>query len=257
MLELHFILLGFAVAALVAMTGVGGGSLMAPILVLGMGVPTPIAVGTDLLYAAATKVGALWFYWRQGRVRWRIAGRMMAGSIPAAVLAIGAIWLVRSDIRRLSTVISVALSTALALSACAIFARDRLYTTADGAQQRPRFGNPAVMVLLAGAAVGVLVSLSSVGAGAIGVAALLLIYPAVEVREIIGTDLAHGVALAGVAAAGHTMMGNVDYAMLANLLIGMVPGVYLGGRLAGRLPEAMVRKTISVLLLGTAFKLVA
>src|SRR5581483_7143713 len=256
MIEIHAVLVGFLVAALVAMTGIGGGCLMAPILVAGMGVPMPVAVGTDLLYSTATKLAALAFYWRRGKVRWRVAALMLTGSLPAAVLALGAIWWMRSSAEGLTTLMSVSLAAALTLSAGAIFTRERLYdVNGDTSGGGGRSGRAAVFT--AGAAGGALVSLSSVGAGAIGVAALLLIYSSLELGEIIGTDLAHGVVLAALAAVGHAALGNVDFALLANLLAGMIPGIWLGGRLTGWLPEPMLRRTISLLLLGSALRLVA
>lgn len=232
---------------------------MTPILVLGMRVPVPVAVGTDLVYSTVTKLAALSFYWRRGRVRWRLAGWMLTGSLPAGALALAVIWRMRSDASGLATLMSAALAAALALSAGTILLHERLRGDGDSATaaEASHAREPRKMLIGAGAAVGALVSMSSVGAGALGVAALMLVCSTLEVDEVIGTDLAHGVVLAAAASAGHTLIGNLDFALLANLLLGMVPGVYLGGRVVGRLPQALLRRTISLLLLGVAVRLIA
>ncbi len=263
-MNLNLVILGFGVAALVALTGVGGGSLMAPALILGCGIAPPIAVGTDLIYAAVTKAGALWVYGRQGRVRWRIAALMLAGSLPAALLSSATLWTVRNDISALNHLVSIALGIALFFSAIAIAFHERIRDfTISRADRQPRIEAIAGwtrnhrngLAVAIGAVVGVLVTLSSVGAGAVGVAALMLLFPAISPTEIVGTDIAYGVLLAATAGAGHFMLHNVDFTLLASLLVGMIPGVYVGGLFSGSLPETMVRRLISLALLAVALKL--
>ncbi len=257
-MNFEFTLLGFVVAALVAMTGVGGGSLMAPILILGMHMAPGVAVGTDLFYTAVTRAGALWIYARKGQVQWRLAGRMLAGSLPAAAVTLGVLWILGRGPRDFDTAASVALSIALTASAAVILFREQL----RGLIARNTSDSPAgpllrhILPVAAGVVIGVLVSLSSVGAGALGVTVLLLLFPAVKTRDLVGTDLAHGVVLALATGVGHMLIASVDFAVLGQLLLGTLPGIYVGTLMAGLLPETALRRAIAVVLLVVAAKLV-
>jgi uncharacterized protein len=256
-MDLSFILLGFFVAALLATTGVGGGSVMVPVLILGMHVAPGVAVGTDLLYTAVTRAGALWSYARQGQVQWPLAWRMLAGSLPAAGLALGTMWLFGRGPHDFDTVANAALSLALTASAGAILFRERLARLF--ARRRPASPGGSMrrfVPVAAGIVIGALVSLSSVGAGALGVTLLLLLFPSIKARHLIGTDLAHGVVLALATGFGHMLIARVDFALLGQLLLGTVPGIYVGTRMAGLLPEAALRRGIAVVLLSVAVKLV-
>jgi len=255
-MNISFTLLGFVVALLVAMTGVGGGSLIAPVLILGLHVPPAIAVSTDLFYTAVTRASALWVYARQGQVRWSLAGRMLAGSLPAAAVTLSGLWLVRGDSHHLDSVTNVALSIALASSASAILFSDwirgliaRDYNPVDGALRD-------FLPIGAGALIGVLVSLSSVGAGAIGVAVLLTLFPWITARHLVGTDLAHGVVLALVTGMGHMFVAKVDFPLLGQLLLGTLPGIYVGTQMAGLVSETTLQRMIAFVLYGVAVKLV-
>ncbi len=263
-LNFHLILLGFAAAALVVTTGVGGGALMAPALILGCGMSPPVAVGTDLIYAALTKTGALWIYTRRGRVHWRIVLLMLAGSVPATLAASAALWLVRGDNIVIYHIVDVSLGGALCLSSVAIaFGEPIRSLTSTRAGKGPRFDaisnwvccHRTVLVVILGVVVGLLVPLSSVGTGAIGVAALMLLFPSISPSEIVGTDIAYGLFLAATAGLGHLLLRNIDFGALSSLLIGMVPGVYVGGLFAGSLSETVLRLIISLALLGAAVKL--
>jgi len=257
-MNFSFTLLGFVVAALVAMTGVGGGSLMTPVLILGLHVSPIVAVGTDLLYSAATKTGALWVYARRGQVRWSLAGRMLAGSLPAAALTLAGLWLLRGNAHHLDTVATVALSIALASSATVILFREQLYRLLHSGESNPPIGDRLrdFAPIASGVVIGVLVSLSSVGAGVIGVSVLLLLFPKINTRHLVGTDIAHGVVLALVTGIGHMFVARIDFSLLGQLLLGSVPGIYVGTRIAGLLPETTLRRGIAVVLLGVAVKLV-
>jgi uncharacterized membrane protein YfcA len=254
-MDFSFILLGFIVAALVAMTGVGGGSIMSPVLILGMHVAPAVAVGTDLLYTAVTRAGAFWVYARQRQVEWRLAGRMLTGSLPAAFLTLGGLWLMGRSARDLDAMASVALSVALTASAGVILFRERL--SALIAHRIPSSDGPLrnLLPIAAGVVIGVLVSLSSVGAGALGVTVLLLLFPSIKTRHLVGTDLAHGVVLALATGLGHMLIAKTDFALLGQLLLGTLPGIYVGTRLAGVLPELALRRAIAIVLLGVAVKL--
>ncbi|HEY2524272.1 MAG TPA: sulfite exporter TauE/SafE family protein [Candidatus Binataceae bacterium] len=254
-MDFSFTLLGFIVAALVAMTGVGGGSVMVPVLILGMHVAPGVAVGTDLLYTAATRAGAFCVYARHRQVEWRLAGRMLAGSLPAAFVTLGGLWLMGRSPRDLDAMANVALSVALTASAGVILFRDRL--SAMIAHRIPSSDGPLrnLLPIVAGVVIGVLVSLSSVGAGALGVTVLLLLFPSIKTRHLVGTDLAHGVVLALATGLGHMLIAKADFVLLGQLLLGTLPGIYVGTRLAGVLPEVTLRRGIAVVLLGVAVKL--
>src|SRR5579872_673052 len=263
-MHLSFTLLGFVVAALVAMTGVGGGSLMAPILILGMHIAPGVAVGTDLLYTAVTRAGALWVYARKGQVKWRLAARMLAGSLPAAAVAIGALWLLGRGPRDFDAASNLALSIALTASAGVILFREQLgrllargKSKSSGESSGESSDGPLrrFLPVAAGIVIGVLVSLSSVGAGALGVTILLVLFPSTKARDLVGTDLAHGVVLALATGLGHMLIARVDFALLGQLLLGTLPGIYVGTRLAGLLPETALRRAIAIVLLGVAVKM--
>lgn len=253
-MELAWLTAGFVVAALVSVTGVGGGAVMTPLLVLGLGVPLPIAIGTDLLYVVATKAGALTLHLRAGRVRWDVARRMLSGSLPAAALVVGLLAVVDGE-NRLEGLLRTALGAALALTAFTILFRDQL-------QQRwlrsspDRNRMPTAALMATGAALGALVALTSVGAGALGLAAIMLLMPRLAARQAVATDLAQALPMALVAGAGHFALGNVDLELLVYLLLGAAPGVITGSWLSGALPETFMRRALAVVLAGVAALLV-
>jgi len=248
---------GFVVGAIVGLTGVGGGSLMTPLLVLGFGVPPVTAVGTDLLYAGLTKGGGTVAHGVQGNVDWRVAGWLAAGSLAstaAALLALSSLPPASSATRLL---VSTTLGVMLVLTALALLFRARLVQWAQ------RHGDDAGLArhrtaatIAIGAFIGAAVTFSSVGAGAVGVTALLLLYPALATVRIVGTDIAHAIPITLAAGAGHALLGNVDWALLANLLVGSIPGIVLGSHLAARLPERFVRHSLAAVLLFSGTRLV-
>ncbi len=239
---------GFAVGAIIGVTGVGGGSLMTPLLVLFFGVSPVTAVGTDLLYAAITKAGGVWVHARLGNIDWRRVFLLASGSIPASLVTTGAVRLFGSDTDTLSYIITHALSAALIITAVSIIFRDKLRNWAN---HRLNFGNkgaPDYWVILTGVILGVLVTLSSVGAGVIGATALMLLVPALSMSRIVGTDIAHAVPLTLVAGLGHAVNGSVDWILLASLLIGSLPGIWLGSHIGNRLPDNVLRVLLASLL---------
>jgi len=258
-MEFAQIVSGFFVGAIVGLTGVGGGSLMTPLLVLLFGVAPATAVGTDLLYAAITKSGGTWVHARRGSVDWHIVGLLAAGSLPAAALTLALVTrYVPGGLGGSAKFITAALGVALLLTAAALLLRRRLLLwsqshSVDALPPRRR----AQLTVLTGAVLGALVALSSVGAGALGVTALFFMYPKLSAVRVVGSDLAHAVPLTLVAGLGHWWFGAVDWNLLGTLLIGSLPGIYLGARLAQRVPERLLRPALAGMLVLVGGKLIA
>ena len=257
MIDLPYSVAGFAVGAIVGLTGVGGGSLMTPLLMLGFGVPAVTAVGTDLLYAGITKAGGAASHGLEGHVDWKVAGLLATGSVPATALSLGALWALPPASPATRLVVSSALGVMLLLTAIALVFRARLLAWAQARRQGGWIGqhrNAATVVT--GALIGIAVTFSSVGAGAVGVTALMLLFPLLATVRIVGTDIAHAVPITLLAGLGHALLGNVDWAMLASLLTGSLPGILLGSWLAPRVPERALRHSLAAVLLLAGGKLV-
>jgi uncharacterized membrane protein YfcA len=255
-MDFGFALSGFVVGAIVGLTGVGGGSLMTPLLVLLFGVAPATAVGTDLLYAALTKTGGVVVHARRRNVRWDIVGRLAAGSLPGALVTIGVLTFAKIDHAALSRIVTQSLGVALILTAFAILGKRWIQDwgrNTTGAWRERAIGPLTVAV---GVALGVLVTLSSVGAGALGVAALFFLYPRLSTAEIVGSDIAHAVPLTLVAGLGHAHLGTVDWTLLGSLLVGSLPGIWLGSSLSARVPDAPLRSALAALLIVIGGKLV-
>ncbi len=249
---------GFAVGLLVGLTGVGGGSLMTPLLILLFGFKPATAVGTDLLYAALTKSGGSWVHHRHGNVDWALAGRLALGSVPAAGLTL--LLLARLDVQGQggTELISLGLGIALLLTSASLIFRRRLLDLARRRSANAGFlqRHVAGLTVAVGAIVGVLVTISSVGAGALGVTALTFLYPNLATRRLVGSDIAHAVPLTFVAGFGHWWLGTVDVALLAALLVGSLPGIALGAHFAARVPERALRGLLASVLLLIGGKLI-
>ena len=243
-----YILSGFLVGTVVGVTGVGGGSLMTPLLVLFFGIAPTTAVATDLLYAALTKAGGGWIHARRGGVAWNRVGLLASGSVPAALATLGLLHYLELDTTRLAALMSTMLGAALILTAAALLFKDRLHHW--GLRHAGVFGGTRArpVAVATGAVLGVLVTLSSVGAGALGVAAITLLYPGTSMARIIGTDIAHAVPLTLVAGLGHAASGAVDWKLLASLLAGSLPGITLGSAVSQALPERLLRTLLAALL---------
>ena len=241
----EYAVLGLAAGVLVGLTGVGGGSLVTPVLAL-FGIPTVSAVGTDLVFAAITKSCGTVVHRAQRSVEWRIVGLLAAGSCPAAFLTV--LFLASGRLRP-NGLIEGTLAIALILTGISLcLDRERVAAFArKAAPLRPL--RPAITVA-AGALLGALVTLSSVGAGALGATFLAVLYPGLAARRIAGTDIAHAVPLTVIAGIGHFALGNVDGDLLASLLVGSVPGIVLASLLSGRLPERAVRTALAVVLMA-------
>ena len=246
---------GFAVGMLVGMTGVGGGSLMTPVLILLFGIHPATAVGTDLLYAAVTKTAGSVVHGFNRTVDWAVVGRLAAGSVPMTVLTIIALSYVDINGVAARELIAGVLTVALFVTALTLIFRDKIigrYAARISSLAPKRI---AAITVGVGAVLGVLVSISSVGAGAIGVTALILLYPKLPTARIVGSDIAHAVPLTLVAGTGHWFLGSINLDVLASLLLGSVPGIVLGSYAAARIPEFALRIVLAAALVVVATKL--
>lgn len=239
---------GFGVGLLVGMTGVGGGSLMTPVLILLFGIHPATAVGTDLLYAAATKTCGTVVHGFTGSIDWRVVGRLAAGSVPMTVVTLFILSNVDLTSGPAEHFITFILSIALLATAVALVFRSRLVTYYSRCIGEISPRRTAMLTVFTGAILGVLVSISSVGAGAIGVTALILLYPRLPTARIVGSDIAHAVPLTLAAGIGHWMMGSIDGHILSSLLVGSIPGIVVGSYAAVRVPDAALRYTLAVVL---------
>ena len=259
-MDMGYIISGMSVGVLVGLTGVGGGSLMTPLLVFLFGFAPTTAVGTDLLFAAITKSGGVLVHHRKHRsVEWKIVLQLALGSLPAAALVLYLLQNVVKKDEAITAAITTTLGVALILTAAALILRGRLAKKSPVLRKThgERFGRwQAPLTVLVGLVLGVLVTLSSVGAGALGTVALLFLYPRLATVRIVGTDLAHAIPLTAVAGLGHWYMGNVDFTLLGSLLIGSLPGIYVGSHLSGKIPERIMRPILATLLLIVGLKFV-
>jgi uncharacterized protein len=255
MIDPLYSLSGFAVGALVGMTGVGGGSLMTPLLILLFGVHPATAVGTDLLYAAATKTGGSLVHGYARSIDWRVVRRLASGSIPATAVTLAVLshFNLNGDAAR--GLITLVLSVALFVTAfLLVFGRTIIMAyRARVAELDPK--RTARVTVLVGLLLGVLVTISSVGAGAIGVVALVLLYPHLPMARIVGSDIAHAVPLTLIAGLGHWGMGSVDWHIITSLLIGSLPGIFVGSYFAVRVPERALQLVLAATLLVVASRI--
>jgi uncharacterized protein len=247
MIDPLYALSGFAVGLLVGMTGVGGGSLMTPLLILLFGIHPATAVGTDLLSAAVSKTAGSIVHGLAHSIEWRVVRRLATGSVPATVLTLGFLALLnqREAARDLITVI---LSGVLLVTAAVLVFRGKIVRFYRSRLPVLDERRTATATIIVGAVLGVLVTISSVGAGAIGVCVLLILYPALPMARIVGSDIAHAVPLTLVAGLGHWMIGTVDWHIVGLLLAGSLPGVVLGSYVAVRVPEPVLRGVMAVTL---------
>jgi len=324
MIEFPYSIAGFAVGVIVGLTGVGGGALMTPLLVLGFGVAPVTAVGTDLLNAGFMKIGGAASHASKGHVDWRITGLLASGSIPGALVGLIALSILPRAGSTTHLVVATSLGFMLVLTALAITFRARLLEWAHSHSGRgflarhqssatvamgafiglaalallPRAGASAKVIvstslgvmlfitslalvmrgqlmhwarshagqgflakhqaaatIAVGFFIGLAVTLSSVGAGAIGVTALVLLFPLLATTRIVGTDIAHAVPITLLAGFGHALFGNVNWWLLASLLIGSLPGIWLGSHLTARIPEKILRASLVAVLLFAGTKL--
>jgi uncharacterized membrane protein YfcA len=257
-LELVYVLSGLAVGFIVGMTGVGGGSLMTPILLF-FGISPSTAVGTDLLYAAITKSGGIFVHQKKGNIDWRITCLLAAGSLPAAAATLVVMHLVGFDSKSVNSAIKMALGITLVLTALAIVLKQQLLDWShrnDAIFTRMTHNEREIAAVITGVVLGIMVTITSIGAGALGTVALFLIYPILPVSRLVGTEIAHAVPLTLVAGLGHAGLGNVNWDLLINLLLGSLPGIYVGSHLPTAVPEKVLRPILASIMILVGAKLV-
>jgi len=250
--------IGLLVGMLVGLTGVGGGSLMTPLLIL---LPPPYnvlpqtAVGTDLLYAAFTKIaGSAVHGWRE-TVEWKIVRRLACGSVPAALITLAVLSNTGHIGKQAQHAILIVLAGMLGLTSLTVLFQQKLMAYAKFRDPVEGEGSVLFGTVLLGAVVGFAVSISSVGAGAIGVTALLMLYPKLPVSRIVGTDIAHAVPLTLIAGTGHWLIGDVNGVLLASLLVGSIPGVVAGSLISTRVSDSVLRPLLAVVLAISSWQL--
>ncbi|MDO6564291.1 sulfite exporter TauE/SafE family protein [Amphritea sp. 1_MG-2023] len=258
-MEVAYSFAGLVVGFIVGLTGIGGGALMTPILIVAFGIPPVTAVSTDLIYAAITKLGGSVSYARKKLVEWRVVFLLLGGSIPGALLTL--IYLDGLDgLEQIEHLMNITLGVSLVLTSFAVFfrARIRAYVVKLEGTRFEKHGRryrPYVTVIV-GIALGGLVTLSSVGAGALGTAMLIVLYPRMTMQTLVGTDLVHAVVLTSVAGAGHYGMGSVDLWLLLCLLIGSLPGVFMGSHFGSKLSPRVIQPIMGTLLLAIGMRFV-
>jgi uncharacterized membrane protein YfcA len=246
---------GLLVGILVGLTGVGGGSLMTPLLVLMFGFHPSTAVGTDLLFASVTKTVGTTIHSAGRTVDWRIVGRLAMGSVPGTLLSLLALAHFGVASKTVTNAISLTLGVALLISAATLIFKDRIIRAAS--RKYPDLGERASvrMTILVGFLLGVLVSLSSVGAGALGTIALILLYPKLPLVRIVGSDIAHAVPLTLLAGLGHWYLGSVNFHLLGSLLVGSIPGIIIGSYSVRFAPDGVIKTLLGMVLALVGFKM--
>jgi uncharacterized protein len=246
---------GFGVGAIIGMTGVGGGSLMTPLLMGVFKLNPAVAIGTDLWFAAITKTSGATAHHRHGHVDYRITGLMLAGSIPAALVTI-ALMHFTGITKGWASALTFSLGIALLLTAVTVAYRQVWHRVGLKLEAWVPPARKPYLTVAAGLLLGVLVSLSSIGAGAIGATLILILYPRLPTQRLVGTDIAHAVPLTLVAGIGHATLGNVNWGLLGALVIGSLPGIWLGARLTKSLPEKITRALLCVSLVTAGLKVI-
>ncbi|MFZ1181564.1 MAG: sulfite exporter TauE/SafE family protein [Herbaspirillum sp.] len=256
-MTLSYVVSGFAVGLLVGLTGVGGGALMTPLLTLLFGIHPSVAVGTDLAFAAATKTAGTFAHRLKGTVRWDIVRRLSYGTLPAALITTLLLKYFGAISEDINNIIRYCIAISVFLTVIALLFRGKLQTWLNAHPERQLQGHRlANTTILTGAVIGALVTVSSIGAGAIGATLLVLLYPRLSPAEIAGTDIAYAVPLTAIAALGHWWLGSIDWNLLGALLLGSVPGITIGSFAARAAPEKLLRGLLAVALTSVAFKLI-
>ncbi len=256
-MTLTYIISGFAVGLLVGLTGVGGGSLMTPLLTLMFGVSPTVAVGTDLAFASITKASGTFTHRLRGTVEWHVVRLLCYGALPAAVIA--TLWLKLNGglSGEIAQFIRYSIAVSVLLTVVALLFRGEMLAYLNRHPEKQLQGRAlAIATIVSGAVLGTLVTISSIGAGAIGATLLVLLYPRMSAAHIAGTDIAYAVPLTAIAAFGHWWLVSINWALLFTLLIGSLPGITLGAMAAKAVPERFLRGLLATTLTLVAAKLV-
>jgi len=256
-MSISYVISGFVVGILVGLTGVGGGSLMTPLLALLFGISPTVAVGTDLAFASITKAAGTAAHRYRGTVHWDIVRLLCFGALPAAVAATLALKHFGALDKDIAQIIRYSIACSVLLTVVALLFRDRMRNWVQRHPAQQLQGRKlAAATIISGILLGTLVTVSSIGAGAIGATLLVLLYPRLSPAEIAGTDIAYAVPLTAIAAFGHWWLGSINWTLLVMLLIGSVPGITLGSLLARSIPENILRCVLATTLTGVAYKLI-
>ncbi|MRW92179.1 TSUP family transporter [Duganella sp. FT80W] len=256
-MDLQFVASGFAVGLLVGMTGVGGGSLMTPLLTLLFGIHPAVAVGTDLAFASLTKGVGTFTHRMRGTVHWDIVRLLCLGALPAAVLASLSLKHFGTLNQEIGQIIRYMIATSVLLTVVALLFKRKMLAWITAHPERQLQGAALRnATIFSGAVLGILVTVSSIGAGAIGATLLVMLYPRLTAAEVAGTDIAYAVPLTAIAAFGHWWLGSIDWTLLLTLLVGSVPGITLGAYAARSVPERLLRVLLACTLVAVAAKLI-
>ncbi|MBQ0909321.1 sulfite exporter TauE/SafE family protein [Flavobacterium sp. F-328] len=256
--QIGFVIAGLIVGFIVGLTGVGGGSLMTPIL-LWFGIPPTTAVGTDLLYAAFTKMGGIFVHHKKKNIDWSITAWLSLGSVPAALLTLWILNSIKTDISAINSIIKYSLGWALLFTSVAIIFKKKLMVIAQkyaGDKFHRESKTQNALTVAIGVLLGVTVTLTSIGAGALGTVTLFFLFPLLPTPKLVGTEIAHAVPLTLVAGLGHASMGNLDLTLLGQLLMGSLPGIFIGSLLSGKVPDLLLRNAIAIMLFFVGYNLI-
>jgi uncharacterized membrane protein YfcA len=250
-----YVLSGFCVGMLVGMTGIGGGSLMTPLLILLFGVHPNTAVGTDLLFAASTKSVGTVVHATERTVDWRLVGLLATGSVPGTIATLILLSRINLGGARAQHAVTLTLGCVLLITAVGLLAgrsiRERYGDRLSSLDRRTK----SLLTILLGLVMAVLVTTTSVGAGAIGVTVLLFLHPQIPLNRLVGSDIAHAVPLTLLAGAGHWYLGSINWHLLGALLIGSVPGIIAGSYLASRSRDAVLQFALAGILVVVGIRL--
>jgi len=256
-IDLHFVASGFLVGLLVGLTGVGGGSLMTPLLTAVFGISPKVAVGTDLAFAAITKGAGTLVHRLRGTVNWHVVKLMCVGSLPAAVLAIFGLHYLGKVDDTITVVIRWSIAFSVGLTVLVLLFKGQVLEWLNRHPEKWLNPRQQTVVTIVGAAIlGVLVTVSSIGAGAIGATFMSFVYPRMKTAEVAGTDIAYAVPLTAIAAFGHASLGTINWVLLASLLVGSLPGITIGSFASKAVPEKLLRALLAVTLTLVATKMI-
>ena len=252
------VIAGLGAGLLVGLTGVGGGSLMTPMLLLFFGVAPITAVGTDLWFAAITKLVAMRTYHTHELIDWRVVKRLWWGSIPACAITL--LWMHGQAFQsEYVELLKLIITGAVMLTAISMLFQKHLHAIGRKwriTKEREFKAIQGPLTILAGVILGLLVTLTSVGAGTLGAVMLVYLYPLrLTPPRLIATDIVHAIPLTLLAGLGHLLMGNIDFLLLFNLLLGSIPGILMGSKLSTRLPVSLLRGLLAVVLFSVGYQL--